>query len=410
MDEIYDLIIVGGGPGGLSAAVYAGRSQLKTLLLEKGHFGGRIKDTKEICNYPGVKIDSGIGLMEKFKSHAEQFSTVTFMRTTVTGISKQNSLQVVHTKRRGDFKAKAVILDVGTKPRSLNIPGEKEFIGEGVAYCATCDGEFFKGQHIYVLGAGDQAIEESEYLTKFASRVTIIVLHEEGHLDCNEIAAKQAFQNPKIDFIWNSTLSEIRGRDHVEKLAILNVINGQMTEVDATGIFIFVGMEPQTEFIRSTVECNKCGYIKVNERKETNIPGVYAVGDCTQTYLRQVITAAADGAIAAVASERYMKEREQLDHLLSADSGKVGFIFYTPYEEESLNLLTIVEKTIEPHYHLYCQDITKQSLLYHELHLTTNFAVAIFLNGQVQSIFTREQGEDLHNFLSQLEQELLISS
>ena len=183
-----------------------------------------------------------------------------------------------------------------------------------------------------------------------------------------------------------------------------------MTEVDATGIFIFVGMEPQTEFIRSTIECNKCGYIKVNERKETNIPGVYAVGDCTRNLLRQVITAAADGAIAAVASERYMKEREQLDHLLSADSGKVGFIFYTPYEEESLNLLTIVEKTIEPHYHLYCQDITKQSLLYHELHLTTNFAVAIFLNGQVQSIFTREQGEDLHNFLSQLEQELLISS
>lgn len=394
MEDIYDLIIVGGGPGGLSAAIYAGRSQLKTLLIEKSHFGGRINDTKEIRNYPGVSLDSGAGLMEKFKNHADAFPSVTIKRTTVNGLAQEGSLIVVHTKRRGDFTAKAVILDVGTRPRVLGIPGEKELVGKGVAYCATCDAEFFKGQHVYVLGAGNQAIEESNYLSKFASQVTIIVLHEEGHLDCDEMAAEEAFHNSKIDFIWNSTLTEICGQEHVTGLKIKNVQTGAVTEVAAAGIFMFVGMEPQTEVVHDLLACDSHGFIKVNEKQETNIPGIYAVGDCTQTYLRQVITAAADGAVACVASERYVKERAKLEQILSADSGDVGFIFYSPYEEDSLRQATAVEKTLQHKYKVYRQDITKQSLLYHDLKLNENFAVALYQNGKLQKVLTKEEAAE----------------
>lgn len=210
MDSIYDLIIVGGGPAGLSAAIYAGRSERQTLLLEKGSYGGRINDTYEIRNYPGTIVDSGQHLMERFREHAASHPTVELKRTTVTGIRKEGDLFVVETKRRGDFKAHSVVLDLGTRPRELGIKGEQEFTGHGVAYCATCDAEFFKGKEIYVLGAGDQAIEESDYLTGFASKVTIIVLHEKGHLDCNEVAAEHAYKNPKIDFVWSSPCRRLR--------------------------------------------------------------------------------------------------------------------------------------------------------------------------------------------------------
>ena len=229
MEKIYDLIIVGGGPAGLSAAIYAGRSERQTLLLEKGSYGGRINDTYEVRNYPGTVVDSGQHLMERFHEHALSHPTVELKRTTVTGIKKEEDLFTVSTKRRGDFLARSVVLDLGTKPRELGIEGEKEFTGHGVAYCATCDAEFFKGKEIYVLGSGDQAVEEADYLTGFASKVSIIVLHEEGHLDCNEVAAEHAYKNPKIGFIWNTTVAAIKGNDHVEslvlKLSLIHIYN-----------------------------------------------------------------------------------------------------------------------------------------------------------------------------------------
>lgn len=333
MDSVYDLIIVGGGPAGLSAAIYAGRSERRTLLLEKGSYGGRINDTYEIRNYPGTKADSGQHLMELFREHAAGHPTVELKRTTVTGVRKEDDTFIVETKRRGDFMARSVILDLGTRPRELNIKGEKEFTGHGVAYCATCDAEFFKGKEIYVLGAGDQAIEESDYLTGFASKVTIVVLHEEGHLDCNEVAAEHAYKNPKIDFVWSSTVQEIKGSDHVESLVLKNVDTGRETEVKADGLFLFVGMVPQTGLVKDMVDCDKAGYIKVNEKMETNVPGLYAAGDCTQTFLRQVVTSAADGAVAAVASERYVKELEQIQGILGPDSGRTVFFILQPVQQ-----------------------------------------------------------------------------
>lgn len=387
MGETYDVIIIGGGPGGLAAAIYAGRAQRKTLLIEKGNYGGRVNDTVEIRNYPSVVSESGAGLMERFREHAQSYATNEFKRTTVIGAEKlENGNFLVHTKRRGDFESNCVILDMGTKPRSLGIPGETEFTGHGVAYCATCDAEFFKGKNIYVLGAGDQAIEEADYLTGFASSVTVIVLHEEGHLDCNEMAAETAFHNPKIQFVWNSTLQEIKGNASVESLVIKNVVTNTSTEVKADGIFFFVGMVPQTDFVKDLVECDGKGYIKVNEKKETSVPGIYAVGDCTQTFLRQVVTSASDGAIAATASERYVKEKKQLDAILSPDSGKVAFLFYNPYDNAQIEAVTKIELSLKDQYRVIRQDITRQTLLYQQLGLTASPACAYYENGKLTNL------------------------
>lgn len=387
MGGTYDVIIIGGGPGGLAAAIYAGRAQRKTLLIEKGNYGGRVNDTVEIRNYPSVVSESGAGLMERFREHAQSYVTNEFKRTTVIGLEKlENGNFLVHTKRRGDFESNCVILDMGTKPRSLGIPGETEFTGHGVAYCATCDAEFFKGKNIYVLGAGDQAIEEADYLTGFASSVTVIVLHEEGHLDCNEVAAETAFHNPKIKFIWNSTLQEIKGNASVESLVIKNVVTNTSTEVKADGIFFFVGMVPQTDFVKDLVECDGKGYIKVNEKKETSVPGIYAVGDCTQTFLRQVVTSASDGAIAATASERYVKEKKQLDAILSPDSGKVAFLFYNPYDNAQIEAVTKMELSLKDQYRVIRQDITRQTLLYQQLGLTASPACAYYENGKLTNL------------------------
>ena len=363
MESIYDLIIVGGGPAGLAAAIYAGRSERKTLLLEKGSYGGRINDTYEVRNYPGTIVDSGQHLMERFREHASSHPTVELKRTTATAISKEDNLFIVSTKRRGDFKARSVILDLGTRPRELGIPGEKEFVGHGVAYCATCDAEFFKGKEIYVLGAGDQAVEEADYLTGFASKVTIIVLHEKGHLDCNEVSAEHAYKNPKIDFCWSSTVQEIKGKDHVEALVLKNVETGKVREVKADGLFFFVGMVPQTEPVRHMVTCDRSGYIKVNDKMETSIPGLYAV-----------------------ASERYVKELEQIESILSPDSGKIAFVFYNPYSNEEIQAVSDLEQQLRGEWKVYRQDITRQNLLYQDLKIEHTVSTAFYENGKLLEV------------------------
>lgn len=384
MEERYDVIIIGGGPAGLAAAIYAGRAGRKTLMIEKGSFGGRINDTREIRNYPGFITDSGAGLMQKFKAHAQSYTTNVFKRTTVTGLeTMKDGAFLVHTKRRGDFIGDCVILDTGTKPRVLGIPNEIELAGHGVAYCATCDAEFFRDKEIYVLGAGDQAIEESGYLTNFAKKVTVIVLHEEGHLDCNEMAAAEAYANPKIEFVWNTTLQEILGDEEVCGLILKNVVSGETQEVKADGIFFFVGMVPQTEFVQNVVACDAKGYILVNEKKETSVPGIYAVGDCTQTFLRQVVTSAADGAIAATASERYCRERNQLKSILTPDSGRVAFLFYNPYESSQIEQVTQLEEALQDDYTVIRQDITRQTLLYQLLHMDGTLSSAMFEHGKL---------------------------
>ncbi len=391
MSKIYDLVIIGGGPAGLAAAVYAGRSERDTLLLEKSGYGGRAKDTIEIRNYPGTISDSGQGLMEKFHEHASKFPSVEFRHSTVTGIRKEKDVFIIDTKRKGGFMAQSVILALGTRPRELGIPGEKEFVGHGVAYCATCDAEFFKGKNVYVLGAGDQAVEEADYLTKFAQKVTIIVLHEKGHLDCNEVSAERAYRNPKIDFVWSSTVQEVKGSDHVESLVLKNVDTNEVSEVQADGLFFFVGMVPQTDMVKDLVTCDRNGYIQVNTKMETSLPGLYAVGDCIQTYLRQIVTSAADGAVAATASERYVKEQEQINEILGPDSGAVVFLFYNPYQSEEIACVSELEKKLGGYWKIYRQDISRQDLLYRKLNLNQTVTAAFYKKGKLLEIKRAEE-------------------
>ncbi|NLW25227.1 MAG: thioredoxin-disulfide reductase [Clostridia bacterium] len=340
----YDLLIIGGGPAGLTAAIYGGRARLKTLVINKGTVGGLVNTTRELVNYPGYQQVTGPELMEDFKKHA-QFFGVDFLKDEVVQVDFNGEEKYIKTKKGKEFKAKAVIIACGSEPRLLNIPGEKRLRGSGVAYCATCDAEFFEGEDVVVVGSGDQAIEEGMFITKFARKVTVIVLHDEGILDCNKVSAERAFQNEKMEFIWNSTIEEVLGEDSVEGVKIKNLKTGQSTEMPCQGVFFFVGMVPSTGFLKdSGIEMDHKGYIKVNEMMETNIEGVYAAGDNRVKYLRQVVTSAGDGATAAVAAERYIEELNSFKENVLESEKKVLLLFFNAQNNESLEFSTLLEE------------------------------------------------------------------
>ncbi|MDP4127232.1 MAG: thioredoxin-disulfide reductase [Bacillota bacterium] len=366
VDTIYDLIIIGGGPAGLSAAIYGGRAKLKTLVINKGTIGGLVDTTREIVNYPGYIQVSGPDLMKDFKKHAEHFK-VEFLKEEVISVDFSQEEKIVRTKKGKELSAKAVIIACGSEPRILNIPGEKTLRGSGVAYCATCDAEFFEGEDVVVVGSGDQAIEEGMYITKFARKVTVIVLHDEGILDCNKVSAERAFNNEKMEFIWNSTLEEVLGEENVEGVKIKNLKTGSSADLACQGVFFFVGMVPSTSFLKgSRLDIDKRGYIPVNESMETNIEGIYAVGDNRVKYLRQVVSAAGDGATAAVAAERYIEELNYFNESVLKNDKKVLLLFFNVLVNESLEFSTLLEKLISENgddYKLFKVDMaTKKTL------------------------------------------------
>ena len=333
--EIYDVIIIGEGPAGMSSGIYSGRSKLKTLILEKSNAGGRAENTREIVNYPGVPSTSGPELTSIMHEQVKSFG-VEIKKENVKSVDFSSPIKKVVT-RKNEYFSKTVIIASGTNPRVLGIPGEKEFAGRGVAYCATCDGEFFKNQEIAVLGSGDQAIEESIYLTRFVKKITIIVLHDEGVLDCNKIAASKAKSNPKIKFIYNSTLKEINGDDEVESINIENINTKEITTLHVKGIFMFVGMSPNTAFLGDSVENSK-GWIVTNNRMETNVSGVYAVGDVRKKELRQIVTSVSDGAIAAVNAGKYIEEINVIKDLI-----KEKIVFFDSGDNISLENIKCIE-------------------------------------------------------------------
>lgn len=344
MANAYDLIIIGGGPAGLSAGIYGGRAKLKTLIINKGTVGGLVNTTREIVNYPGYGQISGSDLMLDFKKHAEGFG-VEFLRDQVVSTNFFQEDKIVRTKKGKEFSAKAVLIACGSEPRLLNIPGETRLQGNGVAYCATCDAEFFEGEDVVVIGSGDQAIEEGMYITKFAKKVTVIVLHDEGILDCNKVSAEHALQNEKMEFIWNSTVEEVLGEENVEGVKIKNLKTGGSSELACQGVFFFVGMIPSTQFLKdSGVEVDQRGYIPVNELMETNLEGVYAAGDNRIKYLRQVVSAAGDGATAAVAAERYIEELNSFNTNVLQSDKKVLLLFFNALNNESLQFGTLLEE------------------------------------------------------------------
>jgi len=305
--EIYDVVIIGGGPAGLTAGLYASRARLKVLLLEGMIVGGQMMTTDIVENYPGFPQGiSGAELTTIMEEQAKRFGLMTEMGE-VIGLEVVGDKKLVKALER-DYQAEAIIVCTGTEYRKLGIPGEAGFTGRGVSYCATCDGAFFKDSKIVVVGGGDSALTEALFLTKFAKEITII--HRRDALRATKIYQERAFANPKINFLWNSVVEEIKGNQTVESILVKNVISGEITEVPAEGVFMFIGIEPKTAFLKGVVEMDESGYIAVDESNlQTSVKGIFAAGDARKKLLRQVATAVGDGATAAFAAEKYLEER-----------------------------------------------------------------------------------------------------
>lgn len=303
---MHDVIIVGAGPAGLTAGIYAARGGLKTAIVELAMPGGQAASTEKIENYPGFPDGiNGYDLMDSFHKQALSFG-VEIIFGEVQKLDMKDSIKKIHTDSQV-LEARSIIIAAGSKPRLLGVPGEDIFRGRGVSYCATCDGAFFKGKKVVVVGGGDAAIEEGVYLTKFAEEVTII--HRRVGFRASQIAIDRAKNNPKIRFELNTVVEEILGSDNVEGIRIQDVPNGATREIPADGVFIYVGTEPNTQFMNGEIETEDRGYILTDHLLRTNIEGVYAIGDIRNTPLRQVATAVGDGALAAVEVEKYLTEK-----------------------------------------------------------------------------------------------------
>lgn len=397
----YDLIIIGGGPGGLSAGIYASRSKLKTLVIEKGKPGGQAATTEEMENYPGF-FDGTTGpqLTEQMYKHAQHFGCQ-FEKGEVVDLDLEGPEKTVVTKKNS-YTAKAVIVCTGAEPRTLGIKGEAEFKGKGVSYCATCDADFYEDLDVVVVGNGDAAIEEAIFLTRFAAKVSIIVIHDQGVLDATKVIQERAFRNEKIEFIWNSVLEEIAGDGIVESVAIKNIKTGSISQLETNGVFIFVGTVPRTEFLKGKIDLDERGYISANELMETSLDGVYAVGDVRQKYLRQVVTAASDGAIAAVAAEKYIHEEENFRREVIQRTKSAAVMFWSPFHQASLDLVPLVEEFAGAHgskLDLVKIDTYRNQRIARRYGVEEMPAVLLFRNGEVagrlSGHLTRELLEEL---------------
>lgn len=314
MERIYDVIIIGGGPAGLSAGIYAGRAKLDVLLLEKAVPGGQIRITDEVVNYPGILSTTGAGFGEKAAEQAKNFG-VEFATEEVIGMDFSGKIKTIKTTS-GEYKTLAVVIATGASPRKLGFPGELEYAGRGVAYCATCDGEFFTGLPVFVVGAGFAAAEEAMFLTKYASKVTVIA--REPDFTCAKSIGDKVKAHPKIEVKFHTELIEATGDSQLRHAKFKNNETGEITEYhapdgDTFGIFVFVGYAPETQLFKGIIDLDPAGFIPTNEDLMTNVEGVYAAGDIRPKKLRQVVTAVADGAIAATNIEKYVQElREEL--------------------------------------------------------------------------------------------------
>lgn len=317
MSKVYDVIVIGGGPAGLSAALYAGRARLNTLVIEKKKEGGQIALTSEVENYPGsIEGESGPSLIERMHKQVLNFGAEV-VYDEIESVFLEGSIKQLKGKK-DVYKAKSIIIATGASSRPIGCKGEKEFIGKGVSYCATCDGSFFEDFDIYVVGGGDTAVEEAMYLTKFGRSVTII--HRRDELRAAKSIQDKAFKNEKIKFMWNTVVKELGGDGILSSMVVENVKTGELTTIEADeedmtfGLFGFIGYLPKTDLFKDILTL-KNGYIVTDEDMKTNIDGVFAAGDVRVKSLRQVVTAAADGAIAAVQAEKYLESLEEVEEM-----------------------------------------------------------------------------------------------
>ncbi len=317
MDELYDVIIAGGGPAGLTAALYLARASYRVLVLEKEQFGGQIAITEDVANYPGIAHVSGKELTETIRRQAEGFGAE-FQLAEVTSFEAFQDIKTVHSTR-GDFRCFGILIATGAHPRPVGFQGEDEYKGRGVAYCATCDGEFFTGKDIFVVGGGYAAAEESVFLTKFARHVTILIRKDD--FSCAKSVAEKAWNHEKITVLTNTVMEEVSGSNGLDYARYKNTKTGEVTEYrskegESFGVFVFAGYAPATDLLKGIAELNEQGYILTDDTQKTNVDGIYAAGDVCIKPLRQVVTATADGALAATALEKYASAMQQKTGLI----------------------------------------------------------------------------------------------
>lgn len=307
-EKIYDVVIIGAGPAGMTAAVYASRANLSTIMIERGIPGGQMANTEEVENYPGFETILGPELSTKMFEHAKKFGAE-YVYGDVAEIIDGDEYKVIKAGSK-EYKTRSIIISTGAEYKKMGIPGEKELGGRGVSYCAVCDGAFFKQKNLIVVGGGDSAVEEGVYLTRFADKVTIV--HRRDKLRAQKILQDRAFANEKVDFIWNHTVKEINEKDgKVGSVTLINTVDGSEQVVQADGVFIYIGMVPLTAPFKSLGILNENGYVVTNEKMETSVKGIFAAGDVRDKMLRQIVTATGDGSIAAQTAQHYVEELKE---------------------------------------------------------------------------------------------------
>lgn len=305
--EQYDVVIIGGGPAGLTAGIYAGRAKFKTLIIEQSLVGGLATNTNEIKNYPGFPEGiTGQGLMELFYRQAKKYN-LNFKLTDVKKVNFEGETKVVETFRN-IYEAKVVIIATGGRPRVTGAKNEEDYLGKGISFCATCDAAANTNKTVVVIGSGDSAIEEGLFLTRYAKEVIVSVMHDTGQMDCNENVKANALKNPKMKFMWNTVVDHFEGEALLKTVVLRNLKTGELTPIECYTCFEFIGYIPNTEIFKGTIDLTDEGYILTNENMETNIDGVYAIGDVREKNVRQVATCVGDGAIAGVRSEKYIAD------------------------------------------------------------------------------------------------------
>ncbi len=339
--ENYDVVVIGGGAAGMTAALYAGRARLKTLLVEKSLIGGLATYTSEVENYPGFPegID-GTELMKLFDKQFRRFG-VDVKLTDVKSVEDRQKYKVVSTFRV-DYHAKAVVVATGGRPRLTGARNEDQFRDKGISFCATCDAARYTDKKVLVIGSGDAAIEEGMFLTRFCREVWVSVIHDTGIMDANEVAKEKALSNPKMHFLWNTVVDSFEGEDLLRQVVLKNLKTGELESIDVDGCFLFIGYLPNTKVFEGLLELDDRGYVVTTEDMETSVPGIFAAGDVRHKTLRQVATSVGDGAIAGYMAEKYVDEIETLEKDILKE-GKVLVYVYNAVEEQDRALLTKVE-------------------------------------------------------------------
>jgi len=388
--EHYDVVVIGGGAAGLTAAIYTGRARLKTLLIEKALVGGLATYTNEVENYPGFPDSpKGEDITNKMKAQAKKMG-VNFKLTAVQSVALKGEEKVVETFRN-KFIAKSVILATGGRPRITKAENEENYLfDKGISFCATCDAAANTDKTVVVIGSGDAAIEEGTFLTKFAKKVIVSVMHHEGKMDCNEIAKEAALKNPKMDFIWNSVVKRFEGDGHLDSVILRDLRTDEEISVKCDNCFEFIGYIPNTEIVEEEIRLTGAGYIITNEKMETNVEGVFAAGDVREKWLKQIATAVGDGAIAGFAAEKYIAESETFEEVIMQKE-KPGLTFiYNAVDAQSRDFLIQIE-AIENHFEdriiVNRVDIYKSSGIADRLNVTEFPAVILTVDGKVKKRF-----------------------